>query len=503
MTIWVVVGTTLLLMWVVCSLVLGRARADAATPRPDDSSMGWPTEVWLLLAVACAPVFVAALAQCAFVHPFADDYVNAVRARDMGFWGVQAHVYQTWTGRFTAAALISLPAASGSDLKAACRVIGALDLLALLSGALALAAAVGPLAWRGVRPACAAVVLVVILLDGLDSPAESLYWATSTVTYMAPVGMTLWILAALAGSRRWRRAPRLAAQSLASASAFLVAGLVEVVWVPVLGVLLLVMLGVRRAGGPWRPYAAAAVLFGLGALVSAAAPGNSARQLVAGGGGSLEFTMRVGLFGAIEQVSEWIRSPVLTCALIAFAPTCAALGRTLICRAADVLAAALLLFGSLTATWAATAWGVGADVPPSRVLGTAWVMFLTGLFGLAVVSAAAFPRWRSVLAAVPTNASYAAAALLTLGVWVGQGGRYVTDLGTAPSYDAFLEAREDTVRRANPGGRAAVERVPSALQTLVHAPMLDLSADAQDFKNTRMAAWYGAGAVVITDPLGR
>lgn len=496
MTTCIVIGTAVLLMWVVCAQVLGRRTTDPAPPPSPDE--GWPTAVWVLLAVASAPVFLGALAHCAFIHPFADDYVNATRARDLGFWGAQASLYQTWTGRFSAAALVSLPPVLGLDLRTFARIVCALDLLALLSGALALAAALG----RGVRPACAALFFVVIVLEGLSSPAESLYWATSTITYMAPVGLTLWIFAALAGSTRWSRATRLGAQLFASVSAFVVAGLVEVVWVPVSGALVMTSLVVWRSGGRWRPYAAAAAVLTVAAILSAVAPGNSARHAFEGGG-SVEFTLRVGLFGALEQMAEWGRRPIVIAALIALAPTCAFLGRTLSLRRSDVLAVALWLFASLMATWAAAGWGAGGIAPPLRAIGTAWVTFVVGVFGLAATSAAAFPRWRRALEAVPRRASYAAAALLVVNIWGGQGGEYVTDLRVAPDYSAFLEARVEAVQRVGPGGRAAVDLVPASLQIIVHAPTLDLSLNSRDVMNANTARWFGVAEVAVTDPLGR
>jgi hypothetical protein len=153
-----------------------------------------------LLAVALLAPLAAYATLGWFARYTADDYCTAAAERVAGYLGAQWHWYQTWSGRFTYYATVSLIELAGPS------VVQVLPAVALALWVVIGAWAVRPIAttqgwpapWLSAGVVGAAVVFVCI--SGAPDLDQALYWQTGMLTYLLP----LILLTAFAGwLNRW------------------------------------------------------------------------------------------------------------------------------------------------------------------------------------------------------------------------------------------------------------------------------------------------------------
>jgi hypothetical protein len=135
--------------------------------------------LWILLAAATISLLpFLALAQYAF--PSADDYCLAIEARH-GFWRMQSHFYQSWTGRYSAIAMQTV--LSRWDLATLYPWFCSVTVLATLGASATAAGAICPRGTPRRYIAGAAAVAVAAVLTRLPSPTEAFFWMTGSLSY--------------------------------------------------------------------------------------------------------------------------------------------------------------------------------------------------------------------------------------------------------------------------------------------------------------------------------
>jgi len=151
----------------------------------------------------------------AFTQPFFDDFRNAYWARAHGIWGVQAWLFQTWTGRFTSTFFMTVlnPVTygwlGGVKVVAAVLFVGqwasiAHFLRTLLHTALRVSCSWGAAFWY-------AGLLLALFCNAAPAPFSFLYWFCGAVAYQIPlIGLLNFVALALragwgpaSGQRQW------------------------------------------------------------------------------------------------------------------------------------------------------------------------------------------------------------------------------------------------------------------------------------------------------------
>ena len=215
-----------------------------------------------------------------FAFPSADDFCYAVRAHDLGFVGAQREWYLGWSGRYSASALISgFTLAGGLD-----RFYWLAAILVLVVTAAAffgLLLALGRPRYSRRLLLAASLGLCVLFLAGLPDVAQTVYWATGSLTYQLG-NVALLLLLTLAAreerstsSRWWASLLRFVA---AAVVALVAVGANEATLLCVLvltgcGATVAAM-GRRRTVGFW---VGVLIVATIGALASVLAPGNASR----------------------------------------------------------------------------------------------------------------------------------------------------------------------------------------------------------------------------------
>ncbi len=230
---------------------------------------------WVLgsVAGACVAVFVA-LGCC--VRPQADDWVWALRTRDLGWFGAQSYTYRECDGHFLATFLQT--ALGLGDPVVIARIGAALIVAAFAGAAVAFARAVRPEA----RNVASAVALMAVAgYCGTAVARETFFWYCSAVTYPLAAALVMAgaasVLNGLRAGTRWRHA-------LIGGGAFMAcAGCGETI-VPLAGLLVAWgWLRQWRVPGAHRAWGACAAGLAVGTAALVLAPGNGARLQGLGG----------------------------------------------------------------------------------------------------------------------------------------------------------------------------------------------------------------------------
>lgn len=438
----------------------------------------------LLVALTLATVacLATALATLVFSEPVDDDFAFAVRGAASGPLDFVVHQYAHWSGRWLSFALLG-------------GLLGVLDPVrfdtVLLLGAWTTFAGGLYLAVRGSlalrrRPAAAsAVALIALVLAalGTDEVAETFFWISGALTYLAALGAGLGAVGLAHG-----RGPRAALG--ASALAVAASGLHEVVGGLCVLALAALATSERRARGPL----AAAVL---GLLVVVVAPGNGerARATLAA-----ERDGTASVAAAFERLAlhlpEWTLDPLLLgAALLAWALAARSgtsesskpVGSS---RSAGgprpVLAGVALWLVAAIAALLAPAVVTGGWIP-HRLLAVGHIVFVLGAVAVAAHMGARRAR--------PASAVEAAGLVLLL---IGLALPGPLRAGIADLEDGrpqrWSAARANWYEAARAGGDVALPSPPSRPRLL---PRSTMARSTDHWANARFAEFFGARSVRV------
>jgi hypothetical protein len=472
----------------------GALRGTAGEPAAPGRGRALEVALGLAALLSVLPFFALAF----FAQPFADDWIFAALGRDMGPVGAWMRLEREG-GRYGIQGL--LVTAGLTEPTRFVKVAAFTTVGMLVAAATVVVTVVVPRgAPLGRRPLLVAV-LAAILLNGLESPVEGVFWATGALDYVMPVGLAascFALLSALARDAIPGSRGRIAAWALALSIAAVLPGFTETLWTPFLGACGVAALDARlrreRGGRVWAVGAAAALA---GVALAVLAPGNAYRMKLHHAG-QVGPTLAAATFGPLHALPRWIAHPSLSLGLLASAPTLGSSGGRPVPRV--VFASALLVWlASISAIFAGVMWGVG-NPPPPRAMDLGWIVAALGVFVLAALAVRAWPRVATCFAAVPRFAVVVAGGLLAASFAAGECGHAILDLRLAPAYARSLDNRYAAIRAAAPG--PAVVPTLDAGETPWTLSMGE-PGDVSDWRNKGMARWFGVASVREVVPVPR
>src|SRR5262245_2244580 len=128
-----------------------------------------------------------------FSQPVGDDFCNAAKSLDLGFWNAQVFWYQNHTGRYFGQAVISIypwVVAFFSGYKFAALILFVVFLIALST----FLRAVGGSFVSNRKAHWGALGLLAIYLTRMPSPVEGFYWLSGSINYTLPCVLLLFLL---------------------------------------------------------------------------------------------------------------------------------------------------------------------------------------------------------------------------------------------------------------------------------------------------------------------
>jgi hypothetical protein len=276
---------------------------------------------------ALAAPLCAALLAHAYVGLYSrywyDDFNTAAVLRDRGFLGSQRYWYVNWSGRFSFHLAVNLAESAGPWVVRLLPLVALSVWVAATAWAAYEGAALLGLPGRARVALLSALLLVYATVESAADVAQSLYWQTGMLTYLAPLIFFTATAGLIASSVR--REPGRAALwrvGLCALLAFVAGGFSEVSAVlQVGGLSLLLAASLLRARGLRSRAARALIMAGfLGALAAlllvALAPGNGVRQGLgaapAGLPWSVESACRYALYFFEQHTRRW-RGTALLC----------------------------------------------------------------------------------------------------------------------------------------------------------------------------------------------
>ena len=456
----------------------------------------------LLLLFAIAPFVVLSGA----AHPATDDFCFANQMRDLGFLGSARWWYAEWTGRFAAIAMINLGPLSFGSL-AAYKAIPVVILAALFLALLWLAAEVVP-GVAAPRRARLALLGLVLYVNTVISPAESLYWYAGATIFT--VGSIFAILAVAAALRAGRR-PGIVSWGWAAVgalAALFAGGSNEVTLLLLLLVLLAIAFGAWHAGHwsltRWMMPLGATVLAG---IVNVLAPGNARRVAATGGGEALAGPFAGSAVYAASSVFDWLsHAPIFLAGAGLVVAGIHAGQRTRgdepWARTSWTVPAGLALGG----VWAAlflTHWASGFVMrpgPPYRVLGTVLLYFMiVGGVAAFMAGAQALRTHRAVADAALPAGRWLTLVIAALAFGTGNVHKAWVDLasGRAAAYDEEMVQRYATLRAAQ--GRDGEVAIAPLARVPLTVHVRDITPDPADWRNACYARYWGVRGTRLTD----
>jgi hypothetical protein len=326
-----------------------------------------------------------------FNHPAADDFDYARQTLIRGFWGAQSARYRWWTGRYANSAIMSVNPLV-VHWTGGFKVLPLLLLLLLAGSMYFFVRELTRPDWSTRHTLQAAIVLLVLYLQGMPSVSEGLYWYSSASTYQIPNAFSLILAGLVVGRYRDAKAIpgwRLTAGALLSIVVIIGSNETSLVIL----IVLLAALYASRVYLDGRLDRWAALLLAVatvsGVLVLSA-PGNTARMALEAPRHRHSFLEAVlHSFDAVRQMPGWAASLPLILFALLLAPAASVIARRK-GRAASVFQVnpALLIsivITAMVASYFPTYWSVEHG-PLPRTLNVAYLTFLVGFF-ITVVSA--------------------------------------------------------------------------------------------------------------------
>jgi Family of unknown function (DUF6056) len=453
--------------------------------------------ILFLALVVLAPFFVLSV----YNHPLADDFCVTAKVRQLGFWPAQVYWYQTWTGRYSALALVSSFTVL-SDWMVAHKVLPAL-VVALLGAAIYLFVR-ELLSARSSRrePLIIAGSILFLYLLRMPSIVEGIYWLDASLIYQVPNALTL-ILGVAIIRREKEQSPRkrLLLTVLAQALVVAIVGMNEtsmlILDILLLAIAVLVTWRRRRVDGFLLSLVITAALC---SLVVIAAPGNSVRLAYFPDRGRPVPAAVASLKALFGHAGRWlVQSPLILLTLL-YLPVGARISRQRPDNRGPFTVHPLvslgLFAGLLSLAWFPAYWSMGL-APPPRTVNVIYFLFLLGWFYNVQVWLE-FVRRRNG-APFPSLPRYAVVLIgIAVAAYLPAGNNVKTawgDLvkGRAATYDREMRRRYAEILRCD----APVCEVPALTARPSSLLFNDMTNDERFWINECAAKVFGKPAIRI------
>lgn len=458
-----------------------------------------PILTWaVLLGSLAAVVGFAGLAL--YLHPCADDYSFAVRARQFGFWGAQAAWYMDWTGRYASSAILSLLSVSPVMDH---YWVWSLALFAAFPPAMYWLTA-GVFGERLTRLQRLAVTFAVTALyvGTIPSPVEGFYWLAGGLTYQGGNVVAMVFIAAVLSRRP--QTPRPGRRNIAYPAVCALLGLLAAGFNETLTLLLVVLTAVglvvswRRKLPTRMGWLAGMIACLAGAAVMFLAPGNSHRQTYFADAHQFGPTLFNTMCLSGKLLGFWLIAPPMLPAALLWLGFVARGGRMAAWGSWRILGrVALLVAAMLSLTLLPSYWAMGIH-PPWRVCNESHFVLVLGFVACLTVLGARLGRRRQF--GGPRVAAAAGAGLTALFLvaftWLGTVNEMKTIYaGRGASFDRQMQARQALIAQSQ-GQDLRLAPLADCSGMLLFC---DISADPQEWHNLHFAQYWGLKSVRLTD----
>ncbi len=467
------------------------------------------SEFGLVLSVVLLIISIfIALSYAAF--PEADDYCYAIKVNKLGFVASQIDWYSTWTGRFSATALISAIPLVGDITHNYSQVLVIAQLVTMGSIYLFLSGLLRQqIPFRYML--LTSLTAYVIFLTGLPDIAQYIYWTMGIADY-ALGNVALLLLLAIAAKRELGgKTNRIFSLPLFVAATILITiavGSNEVTMLAVIALLLgATVLAIKRQTESVWFWSGLFIIAVLGALVSILAPGNLARIQGIAADGTLRPSgiLAAGLFlpWFLLRTAYWLANP----AIWASAFIVLIVGRESAIKALyqdkvfqkgwlylPVFWAALLLV--LTSVGFIT----NRYPLPERAESVVWFVFLLGWYPSFIIIFHYLAGDGGQVNGVAKFSDSTRRAVVVVLV--------VSMMGSPTVVEAFKDsyrglrywqemgARMDLIRQAKNSARADIE-VPSLSRPPRTLFTTEITTDSNNFRNSCLAEYYGLRTIAL------
>ena len=407
-----------------------------------------------LLGLMSLAVILLFIALGWYAAPSADDFCMAAGVQEDGLWWHLLNHYMTWSGRYSGNAFYAIYPLLSGGLLDGYKFLALLLLLSLFTAEAFFLARLLQRSMNDFPVIVVALLFTAVYVLGLRSPASSLYWMASSLSYLSANilllvlgGLMIWLTDRQAGGGKTGLL-----LLITSVVVFLAVGANETGMLLVAGTVTLVMLA--KLWGGWHIARPWLLLFVVAAVCSAVvyfSPGNAVRNTTFPDQHNLLFAIKGSLGMGAWTLLGWIFNPLFIATTL-LTPVLTRLlhrhaGRSWQPRKRHlvtlIIATLLLPFLLEFPAW----WAIGGW-PPVRTVDAIYFPFLCSwLLTVAAmtlyfqaakpVSSGQYLQWRGMTVFMLVTVLFASAIFIN--------GRFQHALmdwqGAAPAYDAYLQQR--------------------------------------------------------------
>lgn len=242
-----------------------------------------------------------------FIHPSADDYSFSHIIKVCGRWAYQVSMYNHWSGRYFANLIFSLNPLT-FDSFGGYKIFALLLLTAFVLSAIYFAYAILKGRSNFTETVVAALLLTVVYLDIIPSPAETIYWMTGSIEYFLPCILILIFLAAvITGLRKENKNWKYI--FIAGLAGFCTCGCNEISLIFILEITILIFILNLWNRHILRFILPVLIVVFISSLFDIIAPGNYARMLNYPNAHNIVYSLEVSCISLIKLAGIHLKSP--------------------------------------------------------------------------------------------------------------------------------------------------------------------------------------------------
>lgn len=383
-------------------------------------------------------------------HPAADDFCYTSKAKYLGFMATQVDHYLTWSGRYTATALLSFFTVDLNDLLGY-RIF---PVFLFIMFGVSVFVFLRSLFNKASTYDICALSFVIFFLYLLKAPniTEAFYWLSGSATYQTASILSLFLFSIILHLLRHReKSKRIFLTIIASLLGIVIVGFNEVSLV-YLCIILFLWLVFRfyKLGRPEWHFIVIVAVTGIAALFSITAPGNYMRMsTIMVEQYNLHFSTTVSTHFALSAIKSWL--PLLILLVVIFWGTFKRLSTPVrnyfnpgsLFWVFILLSTYLLIF-LVVLGYFPTFWSQGWR-PPTRTVNVILLVFIFGVTGLILMLLALIGKTKTTFPTIPIYIRTIAGllvigfiALFTNNIKTAYQDIY---LGRAEKYDEEMEER--------------------------------------------------------------
>ncbi len=337
-----------------------------------------------------------------FNHPSADDFCYSDFSRSVGFWSAQVEHYLSWTGRYTATALLTVSPIDYNDLI----FYRLLPVLLFLGFGLALVIFLGSVIPRAETrdKAVLGFMIFFLYLYNLPDITEAFYWMAGAVTYQLASILGLLLFSLVLYLRKQEYRSRLVLLVPAVLLSIVIVGLNEISMLLLCAIFFMWFILSSFRKRKMDPVLLVLLLFTLAAAaVVVGAPGNTVRMAEK----PEKFQLFFSIFGAVKlaliSLIKWAPVPLLLVFLfLKNLNRIATRYSHFSISSLHLLLFSAFSFGLIVLSFFPTFWSQGGE-PPARTVNVIYLLFLFEALALVLGFLIYLQRRKGSIALLPVS----------------------------------------------------------------------------------------------------